>query len=49
MAPIRGAEIEKEKLADGVYKGSYRHGPNSAKVRVIISQGKIVDLSLIHI
>jgi uncharacterized protein with FMN-binding domain len=47
MAPIRGGEIEEGKLADGVYGGSYRHGPNSAKVRVIISQGKIVDIQLI--
>lgn len=47
MAPIRGAEIEEGKLADGVYEGSYRHGPNSAKVRVIISQGKIVDIELL--
>ena len=36
-AVIRGAKNEEEKLADGVYEGSYRHGPNSAKVRVIIS------------
>jgi uncharacterized protein with FMN-binding domain len=47
MAPIRGAKIEEGKLADGIYEGSYRHGPNSAKVRVIISQGKIVDIELI--
>jgi len=47
MAPIRGAEIEEGKLADGIYEGGYRHGPNSAKVRVIISQGKIVDIELI--
>jgi uncharacterized protein with FMN-binding domain len=47
MAPIRGAEIEEGKLADGVYEGSYRHGPNSAKVRVTVSQGKIVDVELI--
>jgi hypothetical protein len=44
MAPMRGAESEEERLADGVYEGSYRHGPNSAKVKVIISQGKIVDI-----
>ena len=47
MAPIRGAEIEEGKLADGVYEGSYRHGPNSAKVRVTVSQGKIRDVELI--
>ena len=47
MAPLRGGEIEGERLTDGVYEGSYRHGPNSAKVRVIISQGKIVDIELI--
>jgi uncharacterized protein with FMN-binding domain len=48
MAPIRGAEIEEGKLADGVYEGSYRHGPNSAKVKVKISQGKIVDIELLR-
>lgn len=47
MAPLRGGVIKGERLTDGVYEGSYRHGPNSAKVRVIISQGKIVDIELI--
>ena len=47
MAPIRGAEIEQKRLVDGVYDGSYRHGPNSATVRVTISEGKVVDIELI--
>ena len=47
MAPIRGAEIEQRRLVDGVYDGSYRHGPNSAMVRVTISGGKVVDIELI--
>ena len=47
MAPIRGAEIEQGRLIDGVYEGSYRHGPNSAVVEVTVSQGKIVDIELV--
>jgi uncharacterized protein with FMN-binding domain len=30
-----------------LYEGSYRHGPNSATVRVTISEGKIVDIEVI--
>ena len=47
IAPIRGAEIEQKRLVDGVYDGSYRHGPNSATVRVTISRGKIADIEMI--
>lgn len=47
MAPITGAEVEQERLVDGVYEGSYRHGPNSALVKVTISEGKIVDIELV--
>ena len=47
MSPIRGGEIEQKRLVDGVYEGSYRHGPNSAKVRVTISRGKIADIEMI--
>ena len=47
MSPIRGGEIEQKRLVDGVYEGSYRHGPNSATVRVTISQGKIADIEMI--
>jgi uncharacterized protein with FMN-binding domain len=47
MAPIRGGEIEEKRLVDGVYDGIYRHGLNSATVRVTISQGKITDIELI--
>jgi len=47
MAPIRGAEIEQKRLADGVCDSSYRHGSNSATVRVTISEGKVVDIELI--
>jgi len=47
MAPIRGAEIQQKRLVDGVYDGSYRHGPNSATVRVTISEGKVVNIELL--
>ena len=47
MAPIKGAEVAEERLVDGVYYGSYRHGLNSATVRVTISDGKVVDIELI--
>jgi len=47
MAPIKGAEVVEERLVDGVYYGSYRHGLNSATVRVTISDGKVVDIELI--
>jgi uncharacterized protein with FMN-binding domain len=45
--PSGGGEIEEKRLVDGVYDGSYRHGLNSATVRVTISQGKIADTELV--
>ena len=47
MAPIKGSVIEHEKLVDGVYEGRYRHGPNSAVVKVTISEGQIVDIEVV--
>jgi len=43
-----GENIRQEQLTDGVYEGSYRNGPNSAKVKVTITEGKIVNIELVE-
>ena len=48
IAPMIGESIRQEHLADGVYEGSYRSGPNSAKVKVTITEGKIVNIELVE-
>jgi len=48
MAPIIGGPLEEPKLADGVYDGSYRNGPNRAEVRVTVRDGRIAQVELIR-
>ena len=47
MAPVKGSVIEHERLVDGVYEGRYRHGLNSAVVKVTVAQGQIVDIEVV--
>ena len=47
MAPIIGGPLEEPKLADGVYGGSYRNGPNRAEVRVTVRDGRIAEVELV--
>jgi uncharacterized protein with FMN-binding domain len=44
----RGAFIDPQKAADGVYIGHYRSGPNRAEVEVTITSGKITDIKVIR-
>lgn len=47
IAPMMGKRIRQEQLTDGIYKGSYRNGPNSAEVKVTITGGRIVNIELV--
>lgn len=47
MAPLIGSKIQHERLMDGVYEGSYRSLPNSAMVKVTITEGRIVNVELV--
>ena len=47
VAPPIGSGIGDQNLKDGVYEGYFRSGPNSAVVRVAISEDRIVDVELV--
>ena len=42
-----GQGLEQDKLIDGIYEGSFKGGPNSAKVKVTIKDQKIVSIEII--
>jgi len=44
--PVLVGPVVAEKLVDGVYEGSYRCGPNSAKVNVTIHEQAIVAIDI---
>lgn len=44
--PVIGSPLKHEKLNDGIYKGSYRGGPNKASVRVTIKDKKIFNIEI---
>ena len=46
--PVIGALVDHTKLADGIYEGSYRGGPNKALVKVTIKDNKIVNIEIIE-
>lgn len=46
MAIVTGGPLP-ERLRDGTYEGSAHSWPNSAKVRVAVSNGKIVRIELL--
>jgi uncharacterized protein with FMN-binding domain len=48
VAPVLGKKHYEQQLVDGVYRGDYRHGPNSAEVRVRIENGKIAAVELLR-
>jgi len=47
LAPRIGGDINKNKLADGVYEGSYESGLNSADVEVTINDKKILKIIIV--
>ena len=47
LAPLTGGPTQPEKLLDGTYEGSSRHGPNKALVRVTITNGMIEKVELV--
>jgi uncharacterized protein with FMN-binding domain len=42
LGPVYGG-----KLADGVYEGIHRAGPNKAVVKVTVQEGKIVEIEIV--
>ena len=46
--PVIGALVDHTKLADGIYEGSYRGGPNRALVKVTIKDNKIFNIEIIE-
>ena len=47
-APMIGDDFEGRQLKDGVYKGSYTKGPNSAVVKVTVVDSRIEDVELVR-
>jgi uncharacterized protein with FMN-binding domain len=43
-----GKPVDPAKLADGIYKGSYRGGPNKAVVEVTIIDNAIVNIDILQ-
>ena len=48
QTPVIGAPVDHTKLADGIYEGSYRGGPNKALVKVTIKDNEIVNIEIIE-
>ena len=44
---ILGRPVEREKLVDGVYEGSYKAGPNKAVVKVTIKDKRLVTIDIV--
>ena len=47
IAAIKGEKLDNTKLIDGEYEGSYSKFPNSARVKIIITDGKISNIIFI--
>lgn len=45
-APIIGDSLKHERLADGMYEGSYSSWPNKAAVKVTIEHNRITDIQI---
>ncbi len=47
MPPVLGGRINSALVRDGEYTGKYRDFPNSAEVRVVVEDGKIVACDVV--
>ena len=47
-APVIGGQFDNDRLVDGLYEGSYKHGANYARVEVTIKYRKIIGASIIE-
>lgn len=47
-APQLGGPIIGKSLKDGIYEGTYKHGPNKATVRVTIENHSITNIDIIE-
>jgi uncharacterized protein with FMN-binding domain len=48
MPPKTGGALPTEGLKEGVYKGSYGNGPNSAVVKVTIKENRIEEVHIVR-
>jgi uncharacterized protein with FMN-binding domain len=48
QAPLIGGPVDRARLADGIYEGSYREGPNSALVKVTIKSNTIIGIEIVE-
>ena len=47
-APIIGAPLNREKLVDGAYEGTYEGWPNKALVKVTIEDKTVVNIQILE-
>ena len=47
QTPVIGTSVDADKLKDGIYRGSYRGGPNKAVVDVDIRDKTIVGIEIV--
>jgi uncharacterized protein with FMN-binding domain len=46
-AAVIGKSVESDRLVDGVYRGSYKHGLNEAEVEITIQNQKIMKVEIL--
>lgn len=47
-SPKLGKDIQPNSLKDGIFEGTYKHGPNEADVRVTIENQRLVKVEIIR-
>ncbi len=45
---VTGEPVDRARLNDGTYEGSYRGGPNQASVIVTIQDGQIIKIEIVE-
>ncbi len=48
QAPVIGGPVDRARLVEGIYEGSYREWPNSAAVRVTVKGNAIVSIEIVE-
>jgi len=46
-APKIGQDVQRDRLTDGIYEGSFKGGPNYAQVKVTIKEQRIAAIEII--
>jgi fumarate reductase flavoprotein subunit len=47
LSAVRGGPVPKDRLSDGVYRGSARNGPVSAVVEIVVEDQAIREIELV--